>query len=209
MHEVRNTKDTCPQDFVIQINDHLDYKTLIEHYTLVPHRKQIIVSAGYIAFGGNARKEFDECNEPQKDSLFIRIPATEQQLASKLKFWGKVKTSRGVEYKALPTRKLPGKGMLVLQAPMNATMLDTIYLGKKIDEKELGKYFYEVNNPHQTSAFAVGNRFFVAYSVDKHGAYQLKEPLRNLFRIIPEQEEDKLPEKGNGRRLPTEEQIED
>ena len=196
------TKDTCPHTLRIDIEDHLDYRPLMDHYQLVPHRKQLIVMAGYVVYRSNFRRDPDECSEPQPDSIMVRVPATAEQLAAKLKFWAKVKTARGVEYKAMPTRKMPGKGQLALQAPLNITQLDTVYLGKRIEEKELSKYFYEVGNPNQAGAFAVGSRFYVAYSVDKQGRYQLKKPLRELFRIIPEQEEEEpLPaDKGKGKR---------
>ena len=187
---VAGTKDTCPDSLSITVKDHLDYRSVVERYNLVPHRKQVIVSAGYIVLSGNARRDFDECSEPQPDSIFVRIPATQEQIDAKLKFFAKVRTARGIEYKQLPTRKMPGKAFLGLQAPINVTQLDTVYLGKRIDEKELSRYFYEVDSPTQTSAFAVGNRFYVPFTVGKRGDYQLKKPLRELFRIIPEQEEE-------------------
>ena len=116
-----------------------------------------------------------------------------EELDAKLKFFAKVKTSRGIEYKALPTRKMPGKGELMLQAPINVAQFDTIYLGKRISESELKDYFFEVDSPTQAASFAVGRRFFVAYRVDKRGGYELRKALRDLFRIVPDQEEDTQP----------------
>lgn len=190
VYSVAGTKDTCPGGLQITVDDHLDYRQTVERYNLIPHPKQILVQAGYIIVKSNFGRGADECELEQKDSVFVRIPATPEQLASKLKFFAKVKTTRGIEYKALPTRKLPGKGDLVLQAPISVDQFDTIYLGKRIQEKELKDYFYEVDSPTEAAAFAVGKRFFVAYRVDKHGQYELKKALRNLFRIVPEQEED-------------------
>ena len=190
VYSVAGTKDTCPGGLEVTVDDHLDYRQTVERYSLIPHPKQILVQAGYIVVKSNFARTADECELEQKDSVFIRIPATPEQLASKLKFFAKAKTSRGLEYKALPTRKLPGKGDLVLQAPISVDQFDTIYLGKRIQEKELKDYFYEVDSPTEAASFAVGKRFFVAYRVDKHGRYELKEALKNLFRIVPEQEED-------------------
>lgn len=190
VYSVAGTKDTCPGGLVVTVEDHLDYRQTVEQYRLIPHPKQLLVQAGYIVVKSNFGRGIDECEVEQKDSVFIRIPATPEQLESKLKFFAKAKTSRGVEYKALPTRKLPGKGDLVLQAPISVDQFDTIYLGKRIQEKELKDYFYEVDSPTEAAAFAVGKRFFVAYRVDKHGQYELKKSLRNLFRIVPDQEED-------------------
>ena len=208
VYSVAGTKDTCPGGLQISVDEHLDYRQTVERYKLIPHPKQILVQAGYIIVKSNFGRGADECELEQKDSVFVRIPATPEQLASKLKFFAKVKTTRGIEYKALPTRKLPGKGDLVLQAPISVDQFDTIYLGKRIQEKELKDYFYEVDSPTEAAAFAVGKRFFVAYRVDKHGQYELKKALRNLFRIVPEQEED-FKKPSEKKELKGEEIIED
>ena len=199
VYSVSGTKDTCPSDIQIKVDDHLDYRTTVERYSLIPHPKQILVQAGYVVISSNYARTLDECEEPQKDSIFIRIPATPEQVAAKLKFFAKVKTSRGIEYKALPTRKMPGKGELMLQAPINVAQFDTIYLGKRISEKELKDYFFEVDSPTEAASFAVGNRFFVAYRVDKHGSYELRKDLRDLFRIVPDQEEETPARRRNAR----------
>ena len=190
VYAIDNTKDSCPGGLEIKVEDHLDYKTTVEQYCLIPHRKQLLVQAGYVVISSNYGRRPDECELEQKDSIFVRIPVTQEQLDAKLKFFAKVKTARGIEYKAMPTRKMPGKGELMLQAPISVDQFDTIYLGKRVSESELKSYFYEVDSPTEAASFVVGKRFFVAYSVDKHGQYQLKKALRALFRIVPEQEED-------------------
>lgn len=210
IYAVGNTKDTCPSAFSITLEDHLGYRPIVEAYHLIPHRKQVLAMAGYIVVKAQLPVSPDSCTEAQRDSIFIRIPATQEQVEAKLKFFAKVKTSRGWEYKQLPTRKLPGKGPLVLQAPVSITQLDTIYLGKRIQEKEARKYFYEVDSPTEAAAFAVGNRFYVASRPGKNGEPVLKKPLRQLFRIVPEQEEDATAEpEVKGKRLKPEEVIED
>lgn len=197
IRSVERTKDTCPSNIQITIDDHLDYRAVVEQYSLVPHPKQLIVQAGYIVLSYSGIMPADSCTEPLKDSIFIRIPATKEQLEAKLKFYAKVKTSRGLEYKALPTRKLPGKGELVLQAPINLGQFDTIYLGKRIQPGDVGKYFYKVEGPTEAAAFPVGGIYYVAYHAGKRGAYQLKKPLSALFRIIPDQEEEVPSRKDN------------
>ena len=204
---VDNTKDTCPSGLEIVVEDHLDYRKVVEQYGLVPHRKQIIVQAGYIVIKSNWAQEMDSCTQPQKDSIFVRIPATPEQVAAKLKFFAKVKGSRGVEYKQLPTRKVPGRAELMLQAPINVTQFDTIYVGKRIQEKELGKYFYQVDGPTEAAAFKVGDRYWVAYSVGKGGRYELKKSLMELFRIVPDQEEEEIPEADKDKNIKPEEII--
>ena len=204
---VDNTKDTCPSGLEIVVEDHLDYRKVVEQYSLVPHRKQIIVQAGYIVVKSNWAQAMDSCTQPQKDSIFVRIPATPEQVAAKLKFFAKVKGSRGVEYKQLPTRKLSGRAELTLQAPINVTQFDTIYVGKRIQEGELGKYFYSVDGPTEAAAFKVGDRYWVAYRVVKGGQYELKKPLMQMFRIVPEQEEEELPDAFNDKKINPEEII--
>lgn len=204
---VDNTKDTCPSGLEITVEDHLDYRNVVEQYSLVPHRKQLIVQAGYIVIKSNWAHAIDSCTQPQKDSIFVRIPATPEQVAAKLKFFAKVKGKRGEEYRQLPTRKLPGRAELMLQAPINATQFDTIYVGKRIQEGELGRYFYSVDGPTEAAAFKVGDRYWVAYRVGKGGQYELKKHLMELFRVVPEQEEEELPESSSDKKINPEEII--
>lgn len=203
---VDNTKDTCPSGLEITVEDHLDYRKVVEQYSLVPHRKQLIVQAGYIVIKSNWAQAIDSCTQPQKDSIFVRIPATPEQVAAKLKFFAKVKGKRGEEYRQLPTRKLPGRAELMLQAPINATQFDTIYVGKRIQEGEFGRYFYSVDGPTEAAAFKVGDRYWVAYRVGKGGQYELKKHLMELFRVVPEQEEE-LPESSSDKKINPEEII--
>ena len=190
IRSVDGTKDSCPSQVELTIDDHLDYRPVVEQYHMVPHRKQLIVQAGYVVLGYSGVTPADSCTEPLKDSIFIRVPVTREQMDAKLKFYAKVHTSRGVEYKAMPTRKMPGRSELGLQAPINLGQFDTIYLGKRIQENELGKYFYKVDGPTEAAAFEVDGTYYVAYHTGKRGAYELKKPLAALFRMIPEQEEE-------------------
>lgn len=192
LYSVENTKDTCPTGFSIKIEDHLDYRTIVEQYKLIPHRKQLLVQAGYIVYTGEWPVKMDSCSEALKDSIVVRVPVTQEQLDAKLKFFAKVRTSKGVEYKQLPTRKVPGRGQLALQAALNAWQLDTVFLGVRIKDNDLGKYFYKVDNPTEASAFKVGNHYYVASRPGKKGELVLKKALKALFRIIPEQEEEEI-----------------
>ena len=95
----------------------------------------------------------------------------------------------------------------MLQAPINATQFDTIYVGKRIQEGELGRYFYSVDGPTEAAAFKVGDRYWVAYRVGKGGQYELKKHLMELFRVVPEQEEEELPESSSDKKINSEEII--
>ena len=90
VYSVAGTKDTCPGGLQISVDDHLDYRQTVERYKLIPHPKQILVQAGYIIVKSNFGRGADECELEQKDSVFVRIPATPEQLASQLKFFAKV-----------------------------------------------------------------------------------------------------------------------
>lgn len=208
VYAVDNTKATCPDDLVITIEDHLDYRSVVEQYSLIPHPKQMLVQAGYIVIKSNWARGIDSCRLAQKDSIYIRIPATPEQIAAKLKFFAKVKGSKGgVEYKAMPTRRSPGKGEVMLQAPINVTQFDTIYIGKRIQDNEVGKYFFPVDGPTEAAAFQVGGKYYVAYRPGKRGGYELKKPLKELFRIIPEQEEETPAERAKDRKKDNPEEI--
>ena len=192
---IDNTKDTCHGDMTVKIDDHLNYRELLERYHLIPHRRQLLAMAGYVVVKATFPFDPAQCTQPQEDSIFLRIPVTQEQMDAKLRFFAKVQSSKGWEYKSLPTRKVPGKGQMALQAPINITMMDTIYIGKRLQENELGKYFYEVDGPTEVAAFKAAGKYYVASRPDKNGDPQMKKPLKALFRMVPEQEEDGMPEK--------------
>ena len=195
IHSIENTKDSCESNLTIVVDDHLDYKATVDRYHLIPHPKQLLVQAGYIVLSSNHARTPGECQLEQESNIILRIPVTQEQIDSRMKFFAKVATPKGIEYKALPTRRTPGKGPLTLQASLNISQFDTVYIGKRINEKELDDYFYEVDSPTEASSFSVGKKYYVAYRVDKHGKYQLKKPLLNMFRIVPDQEEETPEEK--------------
>ena len=84
------------------------------------------------------------------------------------------------------------------------TQFDTIYIGKRIQENELKKYFYSVDGPTEAAAFKVGDGYWVAYRAGKKGGYELKKPLKALFRFIPEQEEESPADKAKDTPNPEE-----
>ena len=207
---ISNTKDTCPVSLHIDIDDHLDYRNVVERYNVIPHPKHLIIQAGYIVFRSNTRFSPDSCVEKLKDSITLRIPCTQEQLDAKLRFYAKVKGSKGMEYKALSTRKTPGKSAtLSMQTNINTSQLDTVYLGIRIQPSDLKDYFYPVAGPSEAAAFEVDGRYYVAYRVGKQGRYELKKALRQLFRITPEQEEEAVSTRPSGKTPNPEEIIED
>lgn len=198
VYAVENTKDTCPPELEIKIEEHLDYKEIVERYSLIPHRKYIIIQAGYIVLHSNSSRKVGECSATLPDSIYVRFPFTPEQWAGKLRIFSKKMNNKGqLEYKALSTKKLKSKDKtkITVQSAINATQLDTIYLGKRIQPDELGSYFYPAISEVEEGSFEFGGRYYKAFKVNKHGDYEIKPAMRDLFRIIEqEEEEDEIPQ---------------
>ena len=192
VYSVSNTKDDCPEPLQIKIDEHLDYKNIIERYFLVPHPKQIILQTGYIVIHSNFNRTADECQMELPDSVFVRFPATQEQWDNKLKIIAKCHSEKGDFYKQLPTKKLPSKikSAITIQAGINPTQFDTIFLGKRIKPEELKTYFYEVPTDKEEGTFTYDGHYYKAFTVNKHGEYEIKKALKALFRIIEEEEEE-------------------
>ena len=195
VYSVTGTKDTCPDPLEIKIEEHLDYKELVERYFLIPHRKYILLQLGYIVLHSNFNRAIGECAAPLPDSIMVRFPITADQWAGKIRIFGKKLNNKGVpEYKALTTKKLKSKDKvnITIQAGINAAMLDTIYLGKRIQPDEISTYFYPAISEVEEGSFSFGGRHYKAFKVDKHGTYQIKPALRALLRIIEADDEEEV-----------------
>lgn len=193
LYSVEGTKDSCPADVKFSIEEHLEYRPIVEDYFLVPHRKQYIVQVGYVVLHSSIHREHGECSQMLPDSIYVRFPVTQEQLDNKIRIFGKKYSTKGVEYKALTTKKMPSKVSLSVQAAINVSQLDTIFLGKRIQPNELDDYFYECKTDMEDGSFAAEGSHWKAYRLDKHGNYEIKKPLRALMRII-EDEVDEIEE---------------
>lgn len=194
LYSVANTKDSCPANVQFNIEEHLDWKEVVEHYFLVPHKKQIIVQVGYIVLHSSINREYGECTQELPDSIFVRFPVTAEQWANKVRIFGKKYSEKGVFFKGLSTKKVPSKISINIQTGINATQLDTLFLGKRIQPDELKNYFYEVDTDMEEGSFQADGKYWKAYRLDKHGDYEIKKSLRQLMRIVeeaPEEVEDK------------------
>lgn len=191
LYSVDGTKDSCPENVTVSIEEHLEYRSLVERYFLIPHKKQILVQAGYVVLHADSLLPVRQCRLPLPDSITIQLPATEDQLASRIRFFAKRYTDKGVEYRALATKKVAAKGggNLHIKAAINLSQMDTIFIGKRIQENELKDYFYEVDSDRDVGSFTVGKRHYMAYRMDSKGEYEMKKALRALFRIVPDEEE--------------------
>lgn len=200
VYSVLNTKDTCPPALDIDIEEHLDYKEIVERYFLIPHKKYVIIQLGYVVLHSNFKREVGECKAELPDSVYVRFPVTAEQWAGKIRVFSKKLNNRGVaEYKALPTKKLKSKDKenLTIQAAINATQLDTVFLGKRIQPEEIGSYFYPAISEVEEGAFEVNGKYYKAFRVNKHGEYEIKPAMRAMFRIVEaddEEEEELTPQ---------------
>ena len=206
LYSVSNTKDSCPK-VRFSIEEHLDYKEVVERYFLVPHPKQIIVQAGYVVLHSNIHREYGECSQVLNDSIYVRFPVTAEQWDNKIRIFGKKYTEKGATYRALTTKKVPSKISINVQSGLSAMQLDTIYLGKRIDASELKNYFYEVKTDMEEGSFTVEGKHYKAYQLDKHGKYEIKKPLKQLLRIVDDADEE-VPDKKQDKRYSDDEEIE-
>ena len=192
LYAVEGTKDSCPENATVTIEEHLDYRGVVERYFLIPHKRHVLVQSGYVVLRPDSLLPVQECRLPLPDSITIQLPATQEQWDNKVRLFAKRYTEKGVEYRSLPTKKVvnKGSGALHIKAAINLTQMDTIFLGKRIKDNELKDYFYEVDSGRDVGAFSYGKRFYMAYRMNNRGEYEMKKPLRKLFRIVPDEEEN-------------------
>ena len=191
---VENTKARCPNDIEFAIEEHLNYREILDNFFLVPHKRQIIVQTGFIVLHSNYKREWDECSQNLPDSIFVTFPVTQEQLESKIKIYAKKYSDKGVEYKSIPTRKLPSKVSLSIQAKINPTQIDTVFLGKRIAEEEIEDYFYRVKTDAESGTITIGDKHYKAFKIDKSGNYELKKRMKALFRMETDAETEEIEE---------------
>lgn len=205
---IKNTKDKCPDDVEFSIEEHLNYREILDKYFLVPHKRQIIIQTGFIVLHSNYKREYNECSQPLPDSIFVTFPVTQDQLENKIRIFAKKYTDNGAEYKGLPTKKLPSKVSLSVQARIDPTQIDTIFLGKRIKVEEADDYFYKVKTDAEEGTITIGDKYYKPYRIDKEGNYELKKPLRALFRMENDAEEEEIEESKIDKKYADDEEIE-
>ena len=209
LYSVEGTKDSCPSDVRFSIEEHLEYRSIVEEYFLVPHRKQYIIQVGYIVFHSSIHRDYGECSQVLPDSIYVRFPVTQEQLDNKIRIFGKKYSPKGVEYKALTTKKMPSKVSLSVQAAINVSQLDTIFLGKRIQPNELSDYFYECKTDMEDGSFTAEGKHWKAYRLDKHGNYEIKKDLRALMRIVEDEVDEIEEQQEEDKRYKDDEAIEE
>lgn len=193
IYAVYNTKGECPPPVELSIDEHLDYKQVLEHYALVPHQRQIILPIGYVVLHSSFNRKLDEC-QYLADSIFVRFPATEEQVESGIRVFAKKMGSKGIEYRQLSTKKIKGGPVLMIQAAINPSQFDTIYVGKRIAEDEVSKYLYPADSPTEQGAVTImvngEERYFKPFRMNGKGDYEFRKPFRAMLRIVEAEEEE-------------------
>ena len=192
IYSVHGTKDTCPAGVTISIEEHLDCKEIIDKFFLVPHRRQIILPVGYVVLHSSFNRKAGECSRELPDSIFIRFPVTEEQVEAKLRVFAKTYSDKGAEFKSLSTKKIKQGPFLMLQAALDPSQFDTIYLAKRIAPEEASTYLYSVDSPQEQSSVTinVGKKelYFKPFRIGRQGDYEYKKQFRAMLRIIEEEE---------------------
>lgn len=211
IYAVYNTKDECPPPVELSIDEHLDYHQMVDRYFLVPHRRQIILPIGYVVLHSSFNRKSDECRY-LADSIYVRFPVTEEQIEAGLKIFAKKYTAKGSEFKSVPTKKIKGGPVLMLQGAINATQFDTIFLAKRIEVDEISKYLYTADSPTEQGAVTITvkgeERYYKPFRVNGKGQYDFKKNFRALLRIIEAEDDDLEPSSNDHFRNDGDEEIE-
>lgn len=193
IYSVYNTKDECPPPVELSIEEHLDHVQMVEKYFLVPHRRQIILPVGYVVLHSSFNRKPDEC-KTLSDSIYVRFPVTEEQAESGLRVYAKKYTSKGPEFKSVATKKVKGGPVLMIQGAINATQFDTIYLAKRIEADEVGKYLFPADSPTEQGAVTImvkgEEKYFKPFKVNNKGEYEYKKLFRAMLRIVEKEDEN-------------------
>lgn len=193
IYSVYNTKDECPPPVELSIEEHLDHVQMVEKYFLVPHRRQIILPVGYVVLHSSFNRKPDEC-KTLSDSIYVRFPVTEEQVESGLRVYAKKYTSKGPEFKSVATKKVKGGPVLMIQGAINATQFDTIYLAKRIEADEVGKYLFPADSPTEQGAVTImvkgEEKYFKPFRVNNKGEYEYKKLFRAMLRIVEKEDEN-------------------
>lgn len=184
---VHHTKDTVKDEFSVSYKDVMSFEALTDNYFLVPHKKQYIINAGYVVIHPSFMPDYSSCAE-QADTagrnIKIEVYLEEQQRSAGLKFYGKTYKPNGeIVYKALKTVKRKDKqtGEMWLECFVEPKQLDTVFLGKKIEPKEMSDYFYSAGSD-DTGSFESMGGWLRCYKLDKQGSMVIKDKMKAILR---------------------------
>ena len=183
---IHHTKDTITYKCPISYKEVMSFEQLTSNYFLIPHKKQYILNAGYIVVSPKRKPDYSSCanKESIEANIQIDVPIESQQQSAGLKFYGKTYKPNGeVVYKAISTKKIKDKDtkQQTLECFITPFQFDTIFLGKKIEEKEMSNYFYPAKEG-EPGAFEAMGGWLKPFKLDKRGEYIIKEPMQAILR---------------------------
>lgn len=186
LESITHTKDTIEYTCNILYKEYMSFEELTSNYHLIPHKKQFIINAGYIVIDAEHQPDYTTCQNKEnfQPIVKIRVPIELQQNDARLKFYAKVYDNKGRPvYKSIPTKKEKDKEtkLQTLTADLTAFQLDTIYLGKKVEEKELSDYFFSAKEG-EPGAFQAMGGWLKPYKLNKKGQYIIKKQMQMVLR---------------------------
>lgn len=186
LKSITHTKDTLDSEMKLQFEDILSFEDITRTYQLVPHYRQYIINAGYFVLKSNHQPNYESCElrEDFKQDITIRLPLEMQQNNSRLKFYAKTyKTNGSWEYKAIPTTKEKDRetGLQAITGHLSAFQMDTIFIGRRVNEKDMSKYFYPAKEGEPGAFNAMGG-WLKPYRLDKRGSIILKKEMEMILR---------------------------
>ena len=162
------------------------FDELADNYFLVPHNKQYILNAGYIVIKPSIKPDYNTCvgKDTIQPLIDVQVFLDPNQRNSGLKFFGKTYKPNGeVVYKAISTKKIKNKEAdeMWIQCFITPFQFDTIFVGKKIEEKEMGDYFYP-GRSEEHGSFECMDGWLKCYKLDKSGKYIIKDKMQGILR---------------------------
>ncbi|MBO7629564.1 MAG: hypothetical protein J6S87_06420, partial [Bacteroidales bacterium] len=143
---------------------------------------------------------------------YIRFPVTEEQVEAGLKIFAKKYTAKGSEFKSVPTKKIKGGPVLMIQGALNPTQFDTVFLAKRIEVDEISKYLYRADSPTEQGVVTIlvkgEEQYFKPFRTGGKGQYEYKKNFRALLSIVEAEEDDLEPSSNDRFRNDGDEEIE-
>lgn len=186
LESITHTKDTIEYTCNISYKEYMSFEELTNNYHLIPHKKQFLINAGYIVIDAEHQPDYTSCQNKEnfQPVVKVRVPIELQQNDARLKFYAKVYDNKGRPvYKSIPTKKEKDKEtkLQTLTADLTAFQLDTIYIGKKVEEKELSDYFFSAKEG-EPGAFQAMGGWLKPYKLNKKGQYIIKKQMQMVLR---------------------------
>lgn len=186
LKSITHTKDTIEYTCNISYKEFMNFEDLTNNYHLIPHKKQFLVNAGYIIIDAEHQPDYNSCKniENYQPIVKVSVPLDLHQNDARLKFYAKVYDNKGkAHYKSIPTKKEKDKEtkLQTITADLTAFQLDTIYIGKKIEEAEMSDYFYSAKEG-EPGAFPFLGGWLKPYKLNKKGQYIIKKQMQMVLR---------------------------